>query len=114
MKDSWYSFLERKSKLHTWENMNSSAYAFEWPDGWIGIVRWSYDEQNQQLSLYIDTINLLLCLLTIFVFPLTSTCNRTEMSIQRKLSFNIYYVFVQNVSFRNSLELKLEFVDYHC
>ncbi|OEU12265.1 hypothetical protein FRACYDRAFT_244527 [Fragilariopsis cylindrus CCMP1102] len=27
MKDSWYSFLEKKTKLHTWENMNISAYA---------------------------------------------------------------------------------------
>mmetsp|Transcript_38921 Transcript_38921/g.44490 ORF Transcript_38921/g.44490 Transcript_38921/m.44490 type:complete len:1187 (+) Transcript_38921:96-3656(+) len=37
MKDSYYSFLDKKTRLHTWENMNSSAYAFEWPDGWIGI-----------------------------------------------------------------------------
>ena len=37
MMDSWYSFLERKTKLHTWENVDTSAYAYEWPDGWIGI-----------------------------------------------------------------------------
>ena len=37
MMDSWYSFLERTRKLHTWENIDKSAYAYEWPDGWIGI-----------------------------------------------------------------------------
>ena len=37
MMDSWYSFLKRKSKLHEWENVDTSAYAYEWPDGWIGI-----------------------------------------------------------------------------
>lgn len=37
MMDSWYSFLERKTKLHSWEKMDSFAYAYEWPDGWIGI-----------------------------------------------------------------------------
>ena len=37
MKDSWYSFLERKTKLHSWENVDKFAYAWEWPDGWIGI-----------------------------------------------------------------------------
>jgi hypothetical protein len=37
MMDSWYSFLERKSKLHSWEKIDSFAYAYEWPDGWIGI-----------------------------------------------------------------------------
>jgi len=37
MMDSWYSFLERKSKLHHWETVDEIAYAYEWPDGWIGI-----------------------------------------------------------------------------
>ena len=37
MMDSWYSFLERKTKLHTWDTVNTAAYAYEWPDGWIGI-----------------------------------------------------------------------------
>jgi hypothetical protein len=37
MQDSWYSFLERKTKMHTWENIHEFAYAYEWPDGWIGI-----------------------------------------------------------------------------
>ena len=37
MKDSWYSFLERKTALHTWGNVNEFKYAYEWPDGWIGI-----------------------------------------------------------------------------
>ncbi|KAL3920089.1 MAG: hypothetical protein SGILL_003436 [Bacillariaceae sp.] len=37
MMDSWYSFLERKSKMHSWDKMDSFAYAYEWPDGWIGI-----------------------------------------------------------------------------
>jgi GDP-fucose protein O-fucosyltransferase len=37
MKDSWYSFLPRKTALHEWAIVNKSAYAFEWPDGWIGI-----------------------------------------------------------------------------
>jgi len=37
MMDSWYSFLERKTKLHEWETVDKSRYAYEWPDGWIGI-----------------------------------------------------------------------------
>ena len=37
MMDSWYSFLDRKTKMHSWDEMNSFAYAYEWPDGWIGI-----------------------------------------------------------------------------
>jgi len=37
MMDSWYSYLDRKSKMHEWENVDKSLYAYEWPDGWIGI-----------------------------------------------------------------------------
>ncbi len=37
MMDSWYSFLEGKTKMHTWEHVDRFAYAFEWPTGWIGI-----------------------------------------------------------------------------
>jgi hypothetical protein len=37
MMDSWYSFLERKSKLHKWENVDTSVWSYEWPDGWVGI-----------------------------------------------------------------------------
>ena len=37
MMKSWYSFLDRKEAVHTWENMDHFAYAYEWPDGWIGI-----------------------------------------------------------------------------
>ena len=37
MKDSWYSFLPKKTHMHTWEHVSDSVYAFEWPDGWAGI-----------------------------------------------------------------------------
>lgn len=37
MMDSWYSWLPRKDALHKWEEMDHFAYAFEWPDCWIGI-----------------------------------------------------------------------------
>ena len=37
MQDSWYSFLERKTKLHEWDTPSNFAYAYEWPDAWIGI-----------------------------------------------------------------------------
>jgi hypothetical protein len=29
--------LERKTKMHEWENIDYFVYAYEWPDGWIGI-----------------------------------------------------------------------------
>jgi len=37
MKDSWYSWLPRKNKMHEWEHVNDFAYAYEWPEGWVGI-----------------------------------------------------------------------------
>lgn len=37
MNHSWYSYLDRKTKMHYWEDINSFTYAYEWPDGWIGI-----------------------------------------------------------------------------
>lgn len=37
MNDTWYSWLPRKTKMHTWEKVDDFAYAFEWPDGWVGI-----------------------------------------------------------------------------
>ena len=37
MKDSWYSFLPKKEHMHEWTTIDHVAYAFEWPDGWIGI-----------------------------------------------------------------------------
>ena len=37
MKDSWYSFLKKKTAVHEWNIITHSAYAFEWPDGWVGI-----------------------------------------------------------------------------
>ena len=37
MKDTWYSFLPKKTALHEWEVVDEPRYAFEWPDGWIGI-----------------------------------------------------------------------------
>jgi GDP-fucose protein O-fucosyltransferase len=37
MMDSWYSFLEKKTAVHEWNTVDDFAYAFEWPDGWIGI-----------------------------------------------------------------------------
>jgi GDP-fucose protein O-fucosyltransferase len=37
MMDSWYSFLEKKDGVHKWEIIDDARFAFEWPDGWIGI-----------------------------------------------------------------------------
>lgn len=37
MKDSWYSFLPKKTAVHEWRVVDDMAYAFEWPDGWAGI-----------------------------------------------------------------------------
>jgi len=37
MLDSWYSWLPRKRKMHDWEVVDTNVYAFEFPDGWIGI-----------------------------------------------------------------------------
>jgi hypothetical protein len=37
MMDSWYSFLEKKEGVHKWEVIDDARFAFEWPDGWIGI-----------------------------------------------------------------------------
>ena len=35
--DTWYSFLPKKDAVHKWKIQNNFAYAFEWPDGWVGI-----------------------------------------------------------------------------
>ena len=37
MKHSWYSYLPKKTAVHTWDNDTHGLYAFEWPLGWIGI-----------------------------------------------------------------------------
>ena len=37
MKDSWYSYLPRKTKMHTWDDVNDLVFAYEWPEGWAGI-----------------------------------------------------------------------------
>ena len=37
MKDSWYSWPQRKTKMHTWEYPKGNYYAREWPIAWVGI-----------------------------------------------------------------------------
>ena len=37
MKDSWYSYLPRKDRMQTWETPSKTTYAYDYPDGWIGI-----------------------------------------------------------------------------
>lgn len=37
MNNTWYSYLERKTRAHTWDNVDSCVYAYEWPSGWMGI-----------------------------------------------------------------------------
>lgn len=37
MKDSWYSWLPRKTKMHEWNDIDTFVFAYEWPTGWIGI-----------------------------------------------------------------------------
>lgn len=37
MMNSWYSFLPKKTGVHEWKNISKFAYAYEWPDGWVGI-----------------------------------------------------------------------------
>lgn len=38
MKDSWYSWLPRKTAVHKWGGEDRRKYSFEWPDGWMGVV----------------------------------------------------------------------------
>uniref|UniRef100_A0A7S3DMJ3 Uncharacterized protein n=1 Tax=Entomoneis paludosa TaxID=265537 RepID=A0A7S3DMJ3_9STRA len=47
MKDSWYSFLPKKTAVHEWEIVKHSAYAFEWPDGWVGIDSDTFPERDK-------------------------------------------------------------------
>ena len=37
MKDSWYSYLPKKTAVHDWRIVTHYAYAFEYPDAWVGI-----------------------------------------------------------------------------
>jgi hypothetical protein len=37
MHDSWYSFLPKKNITQSWEIVDGPRYAYEWPDGWVGI-----------------------------------------------------------------------------
>ena len=37
MQDSWYSFLDRKTAVHEWKIVDDFVYAYEFPDGWMGI-----------------------------------------------------------------------------
>ena len=37
MKDSWYSLLERKTRMHEWEDIDHYVFSYEWPTGWVGI-----------------------------------------------------------------------------
>jgi len=39
MMDTWYSYLPKKTAMHEWNLVDDFAYAFEWPDGWMGIDR---------------------------------------------------------------------------
>ena len=39
MKNTWYSFLPKKTAMHEWNIVDDFAYAYEWPDGWVGIDR---------------------------------------------------------------------------
>lgn len=38
MKDSWYSWLERKEAVHKWDDSDLSRYSFELPNAWVGVV----------------------------------------------------------------------------
>jgi hypothetical protein len=37
MMDSWYSFLDKKTRMHEWVDVNTHIFSFEWPTGWVGI-----------------------------------------------------------------------------
>jgi hypothetical protein len=37
MEDSWYSFLPKKKAVQEWKVVDDFVYAYEYPDGWIGI-----------------------------------------------------------------------------
>lgn len=37
MKDTWYSWLDRKTAMHKWVTPTIFQYGNEWPDAWIGI-----------------------------------------------------------------------------
>jgi hypothetical protein len=47
MHDSWYSFLEKKTKMHEWDDIDHFAYAYEWPTGWVGIDADTVPEKDQ-------------------------------------------------------------------
>jgi len=48
MKDSYYSYKKKKNITHEWlDSYDGTAFAYEWPDGWIGIdgeVKPSHDK----------------------------------------------------------------------
>eukprot|EP00339_Tiarina_fusa_P022149 CAMPEP_0116997394 /NCGR_PEP_ID=MMETSP0472-20121206/846_1 /TAXON_ID=693140 ORGANISM="Tiarina fusus, Strain LIS" /NCGR_SAMPLE_ID=MMETSP0472 /ASSEMBLY_ACC=CAM_ASM_000603 /LENGTH=637 /DNA_ID=CAMNT_0004696263 /DNA_START=60 /DNA_END=1973 /DNA_ORIENTATION=+ len=37
MKNSWYSWLERKNEMQEWKYPSGNLYPREWPIGWVGI-----------------------------------------------------------------------------
>ena len=41
MRNSWYGWIPRKDAMQTWTTPENFAYAFEWPDGWIGVSSFS-------------------------------------------------------------------------
>ncbi len=47
MQDSWYGFLPKKEAVHEWKLVNEFAYAYEWPDGWIGIDADVWPDRNK-------------------------------------------------------------------
>lgn len=46
MKDSWYSFLDKKTIMHEWPLVDEPKYSFEWPDGWVAIDTDTWPERN--------------------------------------------------------------------
>ena len=47
MKDTWYSFLPKKTAMHEWNTVDDFAYAYEWPDGWVGIDRDTWPSRDK-------------------------------------------------------------------
>jgi hypothetical protein len=47
MQDSWYGFLPKKTAVHEWNVVTDSVYAFEWPEGWVGIDADTWPEKDK-------------------------------------------------------------------
>jgi len=48
MKNSWYSFMDRKNRMHEWEYPNGNYPAREWPIAWTAIDNDEWNEGDEE------------------------------------------------------------------